>query len=340
MCCNKELCKIHEMKRFIDEKGTFGILIPITFNYTLFDDKLHTFHDYQLLGTDAFQLSINEANNYKVRNKFLSLVKPFSKIKIGKIFYYSYPDFIHDTHITKTWTRLIGDNIVLFTLTTKIETNKGIANKSLIGKVSLVHDIIKSFNLFDKANSSSIITYHRFETFIQGVGAAALILEKAIESKAFTEATCILANQIDALLRIGIILKLQINNNSSGIDIEWIYQGLNDKVKSEKDIYKKCLGLDIIDKTIFDELYKLYNDRNRVVHRFIISEITIYEVEQIAYRYYLMLQSIKKIIYDIESEQIKLNVGMTVASNKKFDLNLKEFVKGKIGKSDYFDNKT
>ena len=176
--------------------------------------------------------------------------------------------------------------------------------------------------------------------FLQGVGATSLILSNAISNKAFIEATCILASQIDALLRIGIVLKSQINNSNRNIEIEWIYQGLTDKKKSEKDIYKKALDMGIIDQNIFDKLYVLYDDRNRVIHRFVISEITLAEVEEIAYKYYQKQQEINKFIYDLESEQIEKKVGMTTTGNGEKESDDKfAFIRGKIGINEYFENK-
>ena len=96
----------------------------------------------------------------------------------------------------------------------------------------------------------------------------------------------------------------------------------------------------IIDQQIFDELFLLYDDRNRVIHRFIISEITYAEVEEIAYKYYQKQESINKIIYELESEQIRLNVGMTridkILQTEEKHL---DYIKGKIGKQNYFDEK-
>ncbi len=175
--------------------------------------------------------------------------------------------------------------------------------------------------------------------FLQGVGATSLILNRAVENKAFIEATCIIANQIDALLRIGIILKNQIVNSNREIQTEWIYQGLSDKKKSEKEIYKKSLDLGVIDPTFLNDLYTLYDDRNRVIHRFIISEITLAEVEEIAYKYHIKAEALNKTIYDIEAEQIKLNVGMTTIGNGKENVNHLDYIKGKIGKLNYFDDK-
>jgi uncharacterized protein YutE (UPF0331/DUF86 family) len=164
------------------------------------------------------------------------------------------------------------------------------------------------------------------------------MLNKAVGNQAFIEATCLLASQIDGLLRTGIVLQNQINNNNSEIEKEWIYQGLTDRKKSEKDVYKKAKELGIINKDIFDELYKLYDDRNRVIHRFVISEITLAEVENISYTYYQMQQKINAIVYKIESKQIELGVGMT-RSGTADDTEHIEYIKGKIGKQNYFEEK-
>ena len=64
------------------------------------------------------------------------------------------------------------------------------------------------------------------------------------------------------------------------------------------------------------------------------------EVEEIAYKYYQKQQAINKLIYDLESEQIKLNIGMTkIATDKKSEEMHLEYIKGKIGKQNYFDDK-
>jgi hypothetical protein len=141
------------------------------------------------------------------------------------------------------------------------------------------------------------------------------------------------------LLRTGIILKKQILNHDSEIESEWIYQGISDKKKSEKEIYLKSKDLGIIDDCILTELMTLYEDRNRVVHRFIISEITLAEVEEIAYSYYKQQEKVYQIVYDLESEQIKLGLGMTRRGGQAHSKDLMNSFKGKIGKLDYFDKK-
>lgn len=328
------------MKRFIDEKGTFEIRVPITWKYSIKNDKVHTFQEYEIWKSDAFQLSIIELSNEEQKNNFQRLTKSLPVSKIGDKEYFSYPDTGDKEFTTKTWTRLFDDKVVLFTLTHPNNPDKDLDNRSIEDKVQMVHSIIKEFKVIEEGKSIDAINSYRFDMFLQGVGATALILSKAVENKAFIEATCVLANQIDALLRIGIVLKNQIINGNSDIEIEWVYQGLNDKKKSEKDIYKKALDLGIIDQVVFDELYKLYDDRNRVIHRFIISEITLAEVEEIAYKYYQKQEAINKMIYDIETEQINLKIGMTISGgSEQTETNHLDYIRGKVGKLNYFDDK-
>ncbi|MCW3070306.1 MAG: hypothetical protein JWO44_196 [Bacteroidetes bacterium] len=327
------------MKRFIDDNGTFEIKIPVTWKYSLINGKIHTFQEYEIWKFDSFQISIRKVKDEDEKNKFLAISKSLVATRIGDVDYFSYPDAIEKEFTTKIWTKLYDDKIVIFTLTHQNNPDKDLDNKTIEEKIAIALSSIAEFRLIDGAQSASVINSYRFDMFLQGVGASSLILSKAVENKAFIESTCLLANQIDALLRIGIILKNQIINNNREIETEWIYQGLLDKKKSEKDIYKKSLDLGIIDQAFFDELYKLYDDRNRVIHRFIISEITLAEVEDIAYKYYVKTEDLNTTIYNLEAEQIKLNVGMTTIDDGKTEINHLDYIKGKIGKLNYFDNK-
>ena len=328
------------MKRFIDEKGIFEIKVPTTWKHSIKNGKVHTFQEYEIWKSDAFQLSINLLDTEEKKRNFPNLTKSLTVEKIGEVDFYRFTDTGNKEFTTKSWIKQFGDKTVIFTLTHPNNPDQDLDSRTIEEKVETVQLILKEFKLIEDGKSIDVINSYRFDMFLQGVGATALILSKAIENKAFIEATCVIANQIDALLRIGIILKNQITNGNSEIEIEWIYQGLSDKKKSEKDIYKKALDLGIIDQTVFDELYVLYDDRNRVMHRFIISEITLAEVEEIAYKYYQKQQAINKIIFDLEAEQIRLNIGMTkIGDDKQSKETHLEYIKGKIGKQNYFDEK-
>ncbi len=325
------------MKKFIDEKGTFEIEVPFTWRYSLKNGKVHTFQEYEIWKHDAFQLSIRSIKDKYEKENYSNITKNLPTTKINGATYYSYPDLTNEDFITKTWTTSTNNKIILFSLTYPTNQKLQVEKESLETKIKRVKKIISKFKLIAGSESENKINLYRFEMFLQGVGLSATMLNKTIENKSFIETTCLLASYIDALLRIGIVLQKQIINKNSEIERKWIYQGSKDKIISEKEIYRKANELRIINGTIFDELYKLYNDRNRIIHRFIISEITIAEIEEIAYQYSQMLKKINKIVYDIESKQIKLNIGMTVIGKNDEKHNHLEHIKGKIGKINYFD---
>lgn len=330
-------------KRFIDDNAIFEIEVPITWKYSLVDDHVHSFEGFQLISFDCFQLSIKKVINQKDKKEFTHLLGFLPSTVINGIDFRSYPDEEHEggLYVTKAWATIIGDDIILFSLTyynePGEEPNEQLNNEEL----EMVYAAMGSIKLLYEEEKELTLNSYRFEMFLQGIGATEMILRRAIENRAFIEATCLLANQIDSLLRIGIVLKRQIINSNDKIEQEWIYQGSSDKKKSEKDIYKKAKEFGIIDNELYDELLELYEDRNRVIHRFIISEITLAEVETISYKYYEVRERIKLIVDDIESEQIRLNIGMTTQDeddpgNKSHHL---KSVIGKIGKLDYYIEK-
>ena len=326
------------MKRFTDKEGSFETKVPVTWKYHLSDSNIHTFQEYEKWKFDAFQISLREMTSTEEKGRFNALIQDAEVIDIGEKKFYRLDDRVDDDFTVKGWTTKYGDTRVIFTLTHANEPDEDLDAKPIQEKVDIAHKILADFRLIGADKRQDHINSYLFDMFLQGVGATALILNRAVENKAFFEATCILGNQIDALLRIAVVLKLQIVNSNMVIEREWIHQGLTDKKKSEKDVYKKALELGVINQDKFDELYRLYDDRNKVIHRFIISDITLAEVEEIAYAYYQMQTSVNKIIYDIEAEQISLGVGITIASNgEQTEQSNLDYIKGKIGKLDYFD---
>ena len=329
------------MKTFIDNNGIFEIKVPSSWKYSLKDGKVHTFQEYDIWQADAFQISIRPISDANHKAQFEARSARLPTTKVGEQTLFSLPDFFHPNvgkgeHTTTNWISVIDNNIVIFTLT---HSTNGVEDKPLGKKMQVALDAIATFELIPAVDAQKRLNHYRFTMFLQGVGATALMLSRAVSNKAFIEATCVIGNQIDALLRIGIVLKKQLINNSSDIELEWIYQGLSDKKKSEKTIYDEAEKLGVITASIKIKLYELYEDRNRVVHRFIISEITVAEIEDIAFNYHKLCEQINKVIYDLEEEQIKLKVGMTVKGGSNQDeAEALEFIMGKVGKDNYFDD--
>ena len=58
------------MKRFIDENGIFEIKVPITWKYSLQNENVHTFQEYEIWKSDIFQLSIRKFKDESVKRDF------------------------------------------------------------------------------------------------------------------------------------------------------------------------------------------------------------------------------------------------------------------------------
>lgn len=202
------------MKRFIDNNGIFEIKVPATWKYFLMAEDVHTFQEYEAWKPDSFQLSIRKVKDSDEKNKLIHLLGYLPSIEIDDKDYRCYPDSQDDSFTTKAWTTLIGDEIILFSLTFSNNPDEILDNIPIDKKIEIVYSIIASFKLLENEERMQVLNSYRFEMFLQGIGASQLILKNAIENKAFIEATCVLASQIDSLLRIGIVLQKQILNET------------------------------------------------------------------------------------------------------------------------------
>ena len=66
--------------------------------------------------------------------------------------------------------------------------------------------------------------WNKLINFLNGLAAATELLNRAGKNGFFIEAVCLSANIIDAELRIGIILKHQIETRSREIPVEYLFQ--------------------------------------------------------------------------------------------------------------------
>ena len=147
---------------------------------------------------------------------------------------------------------------------------------------------------------------------MKGFSGAVELHNRANSNGSFIESVCLGASIIDGVLRIGINLKHQIDTKSDEQLEELLQQEETDKIITERQVYKISLDKEVIDKDIFECLEKLYKDRNRVVHRYIISKITTEEVLNIAIEYDSTIRTVNTRIEELEKKQIEMGVGMTV----------------------------
>jgi hypothetical protein len=172
----------------------------------------------------------------------------------------------------------------------------------------------------------------RLDKFLKGVSAATLLKNRAARNGCFIETVCLEATIIDALLRIGLILKFQLNNSNSEINEAYLFQSVEDSKIGERLIYKRALENKIINDEVFNSLNNLYDLRNISIHRYIISDNSYNDIIELGIEYDKIISIINRFIYILENEQINQNTGMTIKSEKKlFDkAYFKEYCKDKI----------
>lgn len=170
------------------------------------------------------------------------------------------------------------------------------------------------------------INFDRFEKFNASLAASYDLKNKAIKNRSFIEHIVINANQIDAYIRLCIVHKLQIIENSVLFNLEYLYQGETDKPLMEKKIYDKAKEMQILSKEQHERLYSLYDLRNKVVHRYIITDIKTLELSEIGYEYEILCEEIRLILVDIETEQFEKQVGYHGSKNPHRERD-KSFVK-------------
>ena len=150
----------------------------------------------------------------------------------------------------------------------------------------------------------------RLEHFMSGFAAATELLSRAFENGFLIEVVVLGALVIDGCLRIGLILDHQIRTRSDQVLEELLFQRDEDRIVTERQVYQRALDASVVSQGVFDELSALYSERNRVVHRYIISDITTEQVFRVAHRYEQVIPEVNEAVWVLEDKQIRLGVGM------------------------------
>ena len=152
--------------------------------------------------------------------------------------------------------------------------------------------------------------------FLDGIKATDYLMERAIQSGSFIEYVCLSASMIDAILRNAIILQNRLINQVDSSEEKLLSQTDEDNKISERKIYKDAYSIGIINKDIFDRLNTLYDDRNKCIHRFIISKITYDFVLKVATQYDVIISILINKLDQIEVEYISLNTGVLIEDSE------------------------
>ena len=188
---------------------------------------------------------------------------------------------------------------------------KGLENDPrVIEQLSVVNKALQSIIIVPSEDRTLASSLDKYDRFIGSLGAANDLLYSAIESGSFFEIIAISASVIDAYLRVGLVIKKQIDNSTNDIELKYIYQADNEKGFLESHIYHHAINAKIIDQSLHDELKDLYKLRNRVIHRYVISNIKTFDLAKISGRYIEVTEQVRLILNDLESQQTKEKFGL------------------------------
>jgi len=159
----------------------------------------------------------------------------------------------------------------------------------------------------------------KFINFVHAFGAARVLLRKAHKDGALLEGLALYASLTDAFLRLALVLKKQIDEGVSTIDQSLISQESDGTYYTERKIQKMALVESVITEGLYNELGRLYDKRNDAIHKFFLTPLRYSDLPPVLKRYELVFQTLHKIVYDLEAEQVRRGCGMTHANSKSED---------------------
>ncbi|GEC70513.1 hypothetical protein SAMN05443543_103156 [Flavobacterium flevense] len=292
------------MKHFTEPNGKFIIELPNDWQYKnkiVSDEEISPF-SFEKYGKSigCFQISC-----------YSSIEKEFSKIDAQKV------DNGNLNFITARmdgggfnmhlWYAVVDDH--LFMIKYIYDTAK--ANSKIIKNELLkAEKALKTLELLGETNRKKALVLDKYEKFMSSLAASFDIKNQAFKKRSFIEFIIIVASQIDAYLRLCIVMKKQLNEKTDEIDIKYLSQSETDKPVMEKQIYKLSKELEIIDDNTYSKLFELYELRNKMVHRYIISEITTKEIHLLAFDYEEICEVVRINLKNVEETQAKEKIGI------------------------------
>jgi hypothetical protein len=184
-------------------------------------------------------------------------------------------------------------------------------------QLAIVNKILNSVVIVPKSDRKLAADLDKFDRFTGSLAASHDLLYTAIDAGACIEIIAIAANQIDAYLRLSLVIAKQLEEKTNNIETRYLFQADGEKGIMERKVFDAALNSQIIDMKTFESLNELYSLRNRVIHRYIISDIKSRDLVEIAGRYLSVLESIRLILRDFEQKQAVVPYGVYGAKCKK-----------------------
>ena len=298
------------LKIFTAETGKLQMLIPIEWEYknpSLYKtDKRapESFGRYEKM-IGAFQVSCKEVNEH-IAGIIKSNKLTIQSSNQDKLTFLEKVVEAGKSH-NYMWLCAVDDHFILVTY---IVDSRQHNFKRGVLEFKEVRNALDTVKFIKPQFRELVIAQNRYNLFMSSIAATIDLRNRAIENGSFIEFIILTANHIDALLRSAIILTNQLELGNSDIDTSILFQSETDKPIMEKEIYKRTLQRNIIDQKFFEELTDLYNERNKVVHRYIITDIRTEDILQIAFRYDQLDDKVRNLTSALEKKQFEQKVGL------------------------------
>jgi uncharacterized protein YutE (UPF0331/DUF86 family) len=170
-------------------------------------------------------------------------------------------------------------------------------------QLKIVKQTLNSVVIVPPSDRKLAADLDKFDRFTGSLAASHDLLNSAIDSQSFVEIIAIAANQIDAYLRLSLVIAKQLSDKTNEIETRYLFQADGERGIMERRVFDDALELDVIDQEAFDDLSGLYNLRNRVIHRYIISNIRTRDLVNIAGRYLNSLEKTRLTLRSFEQRQ-------------------------------------
>ena len=189
-------------------------------------------------------------------------------------------------------------------------------------QLKIVREVLSSIVVVPPNDRKLAANLNKHDQFLASLAASYDLLYSAIESESYVEIIVLSANQIDAFLRLSIVLAKQLQVESDDIDVKYLFQGAGEKGLLERIVFNDALEMAVIDQATHDELSDLYDFRNRIVHRYVISSLKTRDMIPVVGKYLAMSERIRLVLRGFEEQQVGKNFGIYgrgFVRNESFD---------------------
>lgn len=294
---------MHEWKLFTEESGTFIMKIPPKWFYKHLKDKEQHAFEMNSKRVGAFIVSVRNVSAVSTQYmNFMKLpIQPYNeKVK-----------FIETSIPDENWAFFLWfARVKNYAITCSYTINaKVLASKLGKSQLDYARKSIEAFVVIDPVLRQNVLAYEYFDKFLSSFVAAIDLSNHAVDSDSHIELMVLLAGRVDAALRLLIVLKQQINKGTYEFDRHLLRQLETDKKITERQIYTLARAEELISQELFNRLNEAYTIRNKIVHRYIISDIKTRDVIYVVGEYFSINDALNDAFEKYENLQKSTNKG-------------------------------